>query len=93
MDRNLNATELVSAIQKITSKPIQIVYDSIATADTQDTAYEILANGGRLLVSTPSVIDKAKIVPDKKVIFFSGKVCISEYSAIDEEFFGVYLLT
>ena len=89
LDRNLGRTELLTKIREITEKPIQLVCDSVAIAETQNLAYDVVASGGQLLLSLPSVIDPKKIVPDKQVIFFNGKVSIPEYSALDDEFLSV----
>ncbi|KAK7679613.1 hypothetical protein QCA50_017324 [Cerrena zonata] len=89
VDRNLNATDLISAIRGITSKPTQLVYDAIADADTQNLAYDLLSSGGKLLLSLPPVIDQARITPDKQVFSFSGQTDHPEYAAIDEEFYAV----
>ena len=89
VDRNLDTAELLAEIQGITEKPIRLVCDSVAIAETQNLAYDVVASGGKLLLSLPSVIDPKKIVPEKQVMFFNGKVSIPEYSALDDEFLNV----
>lgn len=60
LDRNLSTALLKDEISKITSKPIQYVYDSIASEPTQQTAHDILSPGGRAVVVLPIVITPAE---------------------------------
>ncbi|KAH9481166.1 Dehydrogenase azaJ [Psilocybe cubensis] len=56
LDRNLSADALREEISKITSKPIQYVYDSISFGPTQQIAFDILSPGGRVVyVLQPTV--------------------------------------
>lgn len=64
LDRQLSQEGLKSAISRVTSEPISLVYDSVGTADTQQIAMECLAPGGRaIVVDVPSV----KGTEDKEV--------------------------
>ncbi|KAK7679616.1 hypothetical protein QCA50_017327 [Cerrena zonata] len=89
VNRNLTPTDLKSTIQEITSKPIQLIYDAIATEETQNLAYDVLKSGGKLLLALPSVIDQTKITSDKQVLHFVGKTYLPGLSAIDKEFYAV----
>ncbi|KAG6901425.1 hypothetical protein C0995_012136 [Termitomyces sp. Mi166 len=56
LDRNLPTAELDAEVCKITTKPIEFVYDAVSLPDTQATGYSILANGGTLVLVLPSAI-------------------------------------
>ncbi|KAI0950661.1 hypothetical protein AcW1_007911 [Taiwanofungus camphoratus] len=62
LDRHLSADNLREEIAKITSLPIDIIYDAITTAETQNAAYDLLAPGGCLVVTIPGAdhIDQEK---------------------------------
>ncbi|TCD60724.1 hypothetical protein EIP91_009630 [Steccherinum ochraceum] len=50
LDRNKPLSTLAHSIKAITSKPLTIIYDAIALSDTQNAAYQILAEGGTLII-------------------------------------------
>ncbi|KAH9481153.1 Zinc-type alcohol dehydrogenase-like protein C2E1P3.01 [Psilocybe cubensis] len=60
IDRNLSTSSLSEEIGKITSKPIHFVFDSIALAETQQTAIDIISPGGRAVVVLPAVVAPAE---------------------------------
>ncbi|KDR68598.1 hypothetical protein GALMADRAFT_256880 [Galerina marginata CBS 339.88] len=69
LDRNLPADDLVAEVKKIAGKSIDLVYDSVSAADTQQVGLDLLAPGGQLLiVDQPSV----KVPEDKTVIAALG---------------------
>ncbi|KAG6833036.1 hypothetical protein H0H87_012047 [Tephrocybe sp. NHM501043] len=55
-DRNLSSAALREEITKITSSPVEVVYDAVSLADTQATGYNLLADGGRLILVLPSQV-------------------------------------
>jgi NADPH:quinone reductase-like Zn-dependent oxidoreductase len=68
IDRNLSLQALNKAVMKITGSRIHIMYDSISTAETQEAAWSLLAPGGKLVVTQPSLIrrdmyDTRQVVP------------------------------
>lgn len=74
IDRNLPADQIIAAVKAITSEPVRVVYDAISLESTQDPAYDILASGGVLVLVLGPTVDKAKIVPEKKIISTYGTV-------------------
>ncbi|KAF8072287.1 chaperonin 10-like protein [Lyophyllum atratum] len=50
LDRHLPLSSLGGAVKGITNLPVEIVYDAVATADTQKAAYQILAPKGSFVV-------------------------------------------
>ncbi|KAG6827875.1 hypothetical protein H0H92_010144 [Tricholoma furcatifolium] len=50
LDRNLSSEALAAEIRKITSKPLEIVYDAVSVPDTQATGYSLLSDGGSLVI-------------------------------------------
>ncbi|KAG5719568.1 Zinc-type alcohol dehydrogenase-like protein C2E1P3.01, partial [Termitomyces sp. T112] len=64
LDRTAPLSSLGSAVKEITSAPIEIVYDAVSTADTQNTGYNILASNGSMVVVLNPEVNK---IPGKKV--------------------------
>lgn len=64
LDRNLTSALLKDEINKITDKPIELIYDSISTESTQPIAFDIVAPGGRVLLVAPAVV---KPTDDKQI--------------------------
>ena len=91
IDRRLNPAELVAHIQKITDAPIHVVYDSIGEKDTQNIAFDLVGDGGTLLVALPSAIEPAKLAnsSSKKVYMISGLMGLPGYETLDSELFDV----
>lgn len=57
---------------KITSAPIETIYDAVSIPDTQNIAYDILAPGGCLVLVLGDAIDKDKKTSAKRVVQVSG---------------------
>lgn len=71
LDRNLSTSALAGEIGKITAAPIAVVYDSVSLPGTQQTGYDLLAQGGVLAL----VLERApevKLVEGKDVISAFG---------------------
>ncbi|KAG1717398.1 chaperonin 10-like protein [Suillus paluster] len=58
IDRYLSLPALKQAVMKITGSRIHIMYDSISIKETQEAAWSLLAPGGKLVVTQPSLISK-----------------------------------
>ncbi|RDB28572.1 Enoyl reductase LovC [Hypsizygus marmoreus] len=50
IDRTIPLSNLSNEITKITTAPIELVYDAVASEETQQTGYDILADGGHLVM-------------------------------------------
>lgn len=57
IDRYLSLPELKQAVERITSAPIHVIYDTVSIRETQEAAWQLLGPQGRLVVTLPSVID------------------------------------
>lgn len=69
LDRGLAFDELASELGKIVLEPLTVIYDAVASPNTQNFAYDILAPGGALAVVRPVAVSDEKRVPEKKVNF------------------------
>jgi NADPH:quinone reductase-like Zn-dependent oxidoreductase len=66
-DRHADLSVLPNEIAKITSDPIEIVYDAVSRPETQKAAYGLLAPGGKLVLVCPSVLGNEH-QDDKQVV-------------------------
>lgn len=57
IERNAN---VIAEVQKIVSKPVEIVFDTVSEKTTQEQGWEILAPGGTLVVLLDPIVDKTK---------------------------------
>ncbi|KAH9947428.1 GroES-like protein [Amylocystis lapponica] len=74
LDRHLSADVLRAEIAKITSAPVETVYDAVSLPDTQLAAHRVLAPGGTLVLVLDDVIPKEERSSDKTVVFTYGYV-------------------
>ncbi|KAH7884283.1 chaperonin 10-like protein [Phlebopus sp. FC_14] len=58
VDRYLPFLALKQAVGRITSAPINVIYDTVSIRETQETAWRLLGPQGRLVLTSPSVIDR-----------------------------------
>ena len=58
IDRYLSFAGLQHALARITSAPINVIYDTVSIRETQEGAWALLGPQGRLVLTLPSVIDK-----------------------------------
>lgn len=72
IDRNISASAFASEIASITTKPIPLVFDSVATADTQQLGYDTLAEGGHILLVLKSSIKESTGSTKKVMGVFGG---------------------
>ncbi|RDB28751.1 Dehydrogenase azaJ [Hypsizygus marmoreus] len=56
VDRHIPQESIPAEIAKITTAPIDIVFDAISLDDTQQVSYDLLADGGHLVLVLPSQI-------------------------------------
>lgn len=63
-DRNLGSTELTAEVTKVTTTPIQYVFDAISLPSTQKIGIDILAPGGKLALVLQLAVD----VPEDKTV-------------------------
>ncbi|KAG6330974.1 hypothetical protein ID866_8114 [Astraeus odoratus] len=58
IDRYLAPSALKQAVERITTAPINVIYDTVSIRETQEAAWQLLGPQGRLVLTLPSVIDK-----------------------------------
>lgn len=85
IDRNLTPSEIKDAVKDITNKPFEVVYDAISDATTQNTAYDILASSGVLVIVLKNEVEESKKTSDKEIVMTYGSPHISEINRV----FGV----
>lgn len=65
--------DVVAEVAKITSSPVEFVYDAVSLEGTQTAAWDLLAPNGLLILVLPALVDEAKY-SDKKIIYIFGNV-------------------
>ncbi|TCD68535.1 hypothetical protein EIP91_010460 [Steccherinum ochraceum] len=63
---------LLNSIRKITSKPLSVVFDAVSNAATQAAGYQVLGDGGSLLILQPITIKDEEKVEGKRVLNVLG---------------------
>ncbi|KAH9481174.1 Zinc-type alcohol dehydrogenase-like protein C2E1P3.01 [Psilocybe cubensis] len=69
LDRSLSSSDIISEIKKVTDKPINLLYDAVSSAATQQLGLDILSAGGQMITVLPLAV---KVPEDKKVIPILG---------------------
>ncbi|KAM5545024.1 hypothetical protein V8D89_001135 [Ganoderma adspersum] len=93
LDRSLAPAALAAEVAKLTGgAPVEVVYDSIAHADTQALGFELLAPGGALVTTLPTNIPedvlKAGAGAGKRVVNVFGSVHHPENRAFGVELYS-----
>lgn len=84
--RTTSYSALASAVREITSKPIKVIYDAIATSETQVVCWGILSNlGGKLVVTKP--LEK-EIKPDNNEDKEHGKTVVEVFGTVNDDVAG-----
>jgi len=81
IDRNIPPSSFASEIATITTKPIPLVFDTVASAETQQLGYDTLSEGGHIIVVQHSSI-KETPGSTKKAVHPVGNVQIPANRAI-----------
>lgn len=58
IDRNTPASAFASQIASITTKPIVLVYDAVSAPETQQLGYDVLTEGGHIILVLPPSINE-----------------------------------
>lgn len=58
IDRYLGFSGLQQGVARITSAPLNVIYDTVSIRESQEGAWKLLGPQGRLVLTLPSVIDK-----------------------------------
>ncbi|KAH7907117.1 chaperonin 10-like protein [Hygrophoropsis aurantiaca] len=80
IDRNLPFSAIAREISKLTAARIKLVFDAVSQDETQQGGYDLLAPGGRIIITLPSTIDEG--YDDKQVIPVTGNFHIPENLAL-----------
>jgi NADPH:quinone reductase-like Zn-dependent oxidoreductase len=77
IDRNeVSFENLPETMKKVTSSPVNVIYDAIASRDSQLAGYDLLASGGTIVVVDPRFDHIKNVVEDKKIIKVFGSVYV-----------------
>ncbi|EGO00290.1 hypothetical protein SERLA73DRAFT_160219 [Serpula lacrymans var. lacrymans S7.3] len=71
VDRHLPLSSLAQEVAKVTSTPTNLVFDAVATSETQQAGYDLLVSGGQIAVALPPTI-QTKLEDDKQVLKMWG---------------------
>ncbi|KAI0073332.1 GroES-like protein [Panus rudis PR-1116 ss-1] len=70
IDRTLPHSQLISQIRSIVPEGFKVVFDTFAIPETQKQGYELLVQGGTLVLVLPFLLDQEKAkAENKKVVF------------------------
>lgn len=75
VDRN---ADVIAEATKISSSPVEIIYDAVSVPGTQSVAWDLLAPNGTLILVLGATIDRDKY-KDKKMVKPHGNVHV-EYN-------------
>lgn len=85
LERTLTSSSIEAEVSKLVGgKPVELVYDAISHADTQQLAYGILAPGGHLIIVLPDLVpaEKKNAGDNKTVVSVAGSVQMPENRAL-----------
>ncbi|KAF9555634.1 GroES-like protein [Agrocybe pediades] len=77
LSRDLSSSEVIAEISKITSKPVEYVYDAVVYEDTQKLAVDVVAQspkGGLIALATPQAVVTAPNDNVKIATIFAGNL-------------------
>ena len=69
IDRNTPPTTLAGKVAEITNRPLDIVFDSVSSNETQEFSHDLTAAGGTTVVVLPPQVDAAQ---GKEFVFAVG---------------------
>ncbi|EGO00283.1 hypothetical protein SERLA73DRAFT_180782 [Serpula lacrymans var. lacrymans S7.3] len=71
VDRHLPLSSLAQEVAKVTSTPTTLVFDAVATSETQQAGYDLLVSGGQIAVVLPPTI-QTKPEDNKQILLMFG---------------------
>ncbi|EKM58603.1 uncharacterized protein PHACADRAFT_253061 [Phanerochaete carnosa HHB-10118-sp] len=78
IDRSIPHSDILTAIEQITSTPVMVAYDAISDADTQNLCYEVVAPGGQVVIGLPPAIETSKLTSGKRIVQVFGSAHVPE---------------
>lgn len=88
IDRHIDLSSFPNEVAKITSAPIELVYDAVSQPDTQKAAYSPLAPGGKLVLVHPSTLGNEH-EDGKQVINTAGILFIPAITKIGSDMYKI----
>jgi NADPH:quinone reductase-like Zn-dependent oxidoreductase len=88
LDRSLSAADLKSKVKEIVSSPVDLVYDAVSIAETENAGYDLLSEDGKLIIVTSNLVDKDKVTEKKQIIGIFGSFAIPATRELGKEFYS-----
>ncbi|KAG6914929.1 hypothetical protein DXG01_014393 [Tephrocybe rancida] len=89
IDRNGSPAEVTAQIRKIITTPIEIVYDAVSFPDTQKLGFDLLGDGGALIVVLPPP-EGVKGTASKRLIHVVGVWTAPHTRPLGVQFYKVF---
>ncbi|THU82643.1 GroES-like protein [Dendrothele bispora CBS 962.96] len=65
--KTVSFSDLPATVKKLTSTPIEVVYDTVSSAESQQAGYDALTNGGQMVITLSDAV-KNKLDGDGKKV-------------------------
>ncbi|KAF9812245.1 hypothetical protein IEO21_06285 [Rhodonia placenta] len=88
LDRALSGDALRAAVKQITSAPIEVVFDAVSGADTQNVGYELLAPDGTMVIVLANAVPEAKQTRDRKIQSVFANVNVPQNRALGRSLYA-----
>ncbi|OSX61003.1 hypothetical protein POSPLADRAFT_1034548 [Postia placenta MAD-698-R-SB12] len=88
LDRALSGDALRAAVKQITSAPIEVVFDAVSGADTQNVGYELLAPDGTMVIVLANAVPEAKQTKDRKIQSVFANVNVPQNRALGRSLYA-----
>lgn len=89
INRHTSGADLASEIARIVQgTPLQVVYDAVSSADTQQVGWDVLATDGTIVVVLPPTIDKKDEAGEKHVVHVVNNVQLPQNREIGTKLYG-----
>ncbi|KAF9463953.1 chaperonin 10-like protein [Collybia nuda] len=86
IDRHNPLSSLPDEIAKITTKPFEIVFDAISASETQEAGYNILSEGGTMIVVLTTQVKS--LTSGKNIIHVFGVFTLPETRELGVQFYS-----
>ena len=87
LDRNAPLSSLSGVVKDITKVPIHVIYAAISNPDIQNSAYDLLAPGGTLVIVLPNAVEESKRIPEKYIADIFGSVFLPDRRQLGVELY------
>ncbi|EIN12415.1 NAD(P)-binding protein [Punctularia strigosozonata HHB-11173 SS5] len=87
LPRSLSAAAVRAEVERLTTQPISIVYDTVGSTDTQKTGWSLLAPGGQMILVAAEPVEGIEHKKDgKEIVSVFGNVHAGQQDAGRELF-------